>query len=145
MNGNTSFQRFTAIIAIISFFTAFTSNVLQGIPLHFNPNVMSDPTLILSVGTSGGKLLRWGLILDMLGYYLPLLPVALFIQQWFSSKNSAWVRFYTTCGLAYILIGATGAVVLAVIQLPLINAYAQASPGQREALESITRIIWNMV
>ena len=145
MNGNSSFQRFTAIIAILSFFTAFTSNVLQGIPLHFNPNVMSDPTLILSVGLNGANLLRWGLILDMLGYYLPLLPVALFIQHWYRSGTPEWVRFYTTCGLGYILIGATGAVILAAIQLPLINAYAQASTGQREALESITRILWNMV
>ena len=145
MNSSSSFPRFTAIIAIISFFTAFASNVLQGIPLHFNPNVMSDPTLILSVGVGGANLLRWGLILDMLGYYLPLLPVALFIQHWFRSRSPGWVRFYTICGLGYILIGATGAAVLAALQIPLISAYAQASAGQREALESITRIIWNMV
>src|SRR5919197_5640836 len=145
MNIDYSFQRFAAIVAIVSFFTAMTSNVLQGIPLHFNPNVMSDPTLILSVGTSGGNLLRWGLSLDMLGYYLPLLPAALFIHHWFRSRNPVWARFYTTCGLGYILIGATGAVLLAVIQVSLINAYAQASAAQRETLESITRIVWNIV
>src|ERR1051325_3759216 len=145
MNDYSSFQRFTAIIAIASFFTAFTSNVLQGIPIHFNPDIMSDPTLILSVGMNGANLLRWGLILDMLGYYLPLLPVALFIQYWQNAKHPNWARFYTTCGLGYILIGATGAAVLAAIQVPLINNYAQASAGQREVVESITRMIWNMV
>lgn len=145
MNDNYSFQRFAAMTAIVSFFTALVSNVLQGIPIHFNPNVMSDPTLILSVGMNGASLLRWGLILDVLGYYLPLLPLVLFLDQWFKTKNPSWVRFYTTCGLGYILIGATGAVVLAAIQLPLINAYAQASSEQRYVLESITRIVWNMV
>jgi hypothetical protein len=145
MNDNNSFQRFAAITAIVSFFTALASNVLQGIPIHFNPNVMSDPTLILSVGMNGARLLRWGLILDVLGYYLPLLPLVLLIQHTYRARNPDWVRFYTVCGLAYILIGATGAVVLAAIQVPLTNAYAQASSDQRYVLESITRITWNIV
>src|SRR5215212_7629014 len=142
---NDSFQRFVAITAIVSFFTALASNVLQGIPIHFNPKVMSDPTLTLSLGTNGASLLRWGLILDVFGYYLPLLPVALLIQHRYRARNPEWVRFYTTCGLGYILIGATGAVVLAAIQLPLNNAYAHASSEQLYVVESLTRIIWNMV
>lgn len=140
-----SFERFAAVTAIISFFTALISNVLQGIPVHFSPEVMNNPTLILSVGATGANLLRWGLILDMLGYYLPLLPIALFLQNWFRSKGPLWVRFYTTCGLGYILIGATGAVVLASIQVPLISAYQQAAAEQRVALETITRIVWDIV
>jgi hypothetical protein len=115
MNDNHSFQRFAAVIAIVSFFTAMASNVLQGIPVNFNSNVTTNPVLFLSVGPNGAGLLRWGLILDMLGYYLPLLPLAVFIQHWFKAKNPIWVRFYTTCGLGYILIGAVGAVALAVV------------------------------
>ncbi|HLO13571.1 MAG TPA: DUF4386 family protein [Anaerolineales bacterium] len=145
MRVNQSFQRFTAVTAIVSFFSALASDVLQGIPVHFSPDVMSDPTVILSVGATGANLLRWGLILDMLGYYLPLIPVVLFIGHWFRSRNPDWIRFYTFCGLGYILIGATGAVVLAAIQLPLVNAYAQASGEQHYVLETVTRIIWNMV
>lgn len=145
INGNQSFQRFAALAAVISFFTALTSNLLQGIPIHFSPDIMTNPTLILSVGVVGARLLRWGLILDMLGYYLPLLPVALFIQRWFKLQKPLWIHFYTACGLAYILIGATGAVILAAIQWPLISAYGQAVGEQRYALEAITKIIWNIV
>lgn len=145
MNENRSFQRFAAITAILSFFTALASNILQGIPVHFSPDIMSNPTLILSVGPAGANLLRWGLILDVFGYYLPLLPVVLLVQHWYRSKDPAWVRFYTTCALGYILIGATGAAVLAAIQIPLIHAYGSAQAEQRYVLESIIRIIWNMV
>jgi hypothetical protein len=56
-----------------------------------------------------------------------------------------WVRFFTICGLGYILIGATGAVTLAVVQPPLIRAYAQASVEQRVVLETIFGAIWNIV
>lgn len=145
MNGNQFFQRFTAFVAVGSFFTAFASNVLQGVPIHFRPDIMTNPTLILTVGATGANLLRWGLVLDIFGYYLPLLPIVLFFHQWLRLKSPAWTRFYTSCGLGYILIGASGAVILAAIQLPLITAYRQASAEQRYVLETITRIIWSLV
>ena len=145
MNDSQSFQRFAAITAILFFFTAIASNVLQGIPVNFNSEFPIDPVMFLSVGSSGANLLRWGLILDMLGYYLPLLPIALFIQHWFKTKSPMWIRFYTICGLGYILIGAVGAVALAVVQPPLINLYAQAPVDQRAMLESIFGSIWNIV
>src|SRR5215216_1758073 len=145
MNDNYSFQRFAAITAIVSFFTAMASNVLQAIPVNFNSEFPINPVMFLSVGINGANFLRWGLILDMLGYYLPLLPIALFIQDWFKTKHPIWTRFYTICGLGYILIGATGAVTLAVVQPPLINAYAQASVEQRLVLETIFGAIWNIV
>jgi hypothetical protein len=145
MKDTQSFQRFTAVTAIVSFFTAVASDVLQGIPVNFNSDFPINPVLFLSVGVHGAGLLRWGLILDMLGYYLPLLPIALFIQHWFKMKNSLWTHFYTICGLGYVLIGAIGAVTLAVVQPPLINAYAQASVEQRRVLETIFGAIWNIV
>jgi len=73
------------------------------------------------------------------------LPIVLFIQHWLKTKNPIWIRFYTICGLGYILIGATGAVTLAVVQPPLINAYAQGSVEQRTFLETIFGTIWNIV
>ncbi len=145
MNDNYSFQRFAAITAIVSFFTAMASNLLQGIPVNFNSEFPINPVTFLSVGINGANFLRWGLILDMLGYYLPLLPIALFIQHWFKTRNPIWTRFYTICGLGHILIGATGAVTLAVVQPPLINTYAQASMEQRVVLETIFGAIWNIV
>ena len=81
----------------------------------------------------------------MLSYYLPLLPVALFLWRWLRPRNPDWVLFYTVCGLGYILIGATGAVILAAIQPPLIKAYAQASAEQRVMLETVFNTIWSMV
>jgi hypothetical protein len=145
MKVDQSFQRFAAITAIVSFFFAVASDVLQGIPVNFNSEFPINPFIFLSVGPDGANLLRWGLILDMLGYYLPLLPLAIFIQEWLKAKSPIWVRFYTSCGLGYILIGATGAVTLAVVQPPLINAYAQASTEQRAVLETIFGAIWNII
>ncbi|HEU0294559.1 MAG TPA: DUF4386 family protein [Anaerolineales bacterium] len=145
MNSHRSFQRFAALAAIISFPLALGSIVLSGIPVNFSPDVPTNPALWLSVGADGANLSRWGMILDMFSYYLPLLPVALFLWRWLGSRNPDWVLFYTSCGLGYILIGAIGAAILAAVHPPLINAYAQASVEQRPVLETVFSAVWNMV
>jgi len=148
MNDHQSFQRFAALAAIISFPLALGNIVLSSMATDFNMEASTNLAFWLSwlsIGADGARLLRWGLILDMLSYYLPLLPVALFLWRWLGSRDPDWVLFYTSCGLGYILNGAIGAVILAAVHPPLINTYAQASVEQRPALETVVSAVWNMV
>src|SRR3990172_7852993 len=148
MNDHQSFQRFAALAAIISFPLALGGIVVSSIATDFNMEASTNIAFWLSwlsIGADGARLLRWGLILDMFSYYLPLLPVALFLWRWLRSRNPDWALFYTSCGLGYILVGAIGAAILAAVHPPLINAYAQASVEQRPVLETIFSAVWNMV
>ncbi len=148
MNDHQSFQRFAALAAIISFPLAVVSLVISSMATDFNMEASTNLAFWLSwlsVGADGARLLRWGMILDMLSYYLPLLPVALFLWRWLGSRDPNWVLFYTSCGLGYILIGSIGAAILAAVHPPLINAYAQASVEQRPVLETVFSAIGNMV
>jgi hypothetical protein len=146
MKDHQSFQRFAALAAIISFPLALGNIVLSGMAIDFKfMDAATNPAFWLSAGTDGASLLRWGMILDMLSYYLPLLPVALVLWRWLRPRNPDWVLFYTSCGLGYILIGAIGAAILAAVHPPLINAYTQASVEQRPVLETVFSAIWNMV
>ena len=148
MSDHQSFQRFAALAAIISFPLALVSIVLSSMATDFNMKASTNLAFWLSwlsIGVDGARLLRWGLILDMLSYYLPLLPVALFLWRWLRPRNPDWVLFYTSCGLGYILIGSIGAAILAAVHPPLINAYAQASVEQRPVLETVFSAVWNMV
>jgi len=145
MSDHQSFQRFAALAAIISFPLALGSIVLSGMAMDFNMEASTNPVLLLSVGADGANLLRWGMILDMFSYYLPLLPVALFLLHWLNPKSPNWVRFYTFCGVGYILIGAIGATILAATYPPLIRAYGQASAPQQVVLETIFGTITDLV
>lgn len=146
MSDGQSFQRFSAVTAIVSFFLIVVGGIaLQPLYTNFGSEVFTEPDLMITVGVDGAKLLRWGMIVDMLGYYLLLLPVALFLWRWLESSNPNWIRFYTFCGLGYILIGAIGAAILAVVQPPLINAYTQASTEERENLALVFDTLWNVV
>ena len=148
MNDHQSFQRFAALAAIISFPLALVSMVLSSMATDFNMDATTNLAFWLpwlSAGADAARLLRWAMMLDMFSYYLPLLPVALFLWRWLRSRSPNWILFYTSCGLGYILIGAIGAVILAAVHPPLINAYAQATVEQRYVLETVFRTIWNMV
>jgi hypothetical protein len=148
MNEHLSFQRFAALAAILSCPLALVSIVLSSVATDFNMEASNNLAFWLpwlSIGTDGARLLRWGLILDMLSYYLPLLPVALFLWRWLRSRNPDWVLFYTSCGLGYILVGAIGAAILAAVHPPLISAYTQASVEQRQVLEAVYSASGNIV
>ena len=55
------------------------------------------------------------------------------------------MTLYTLCGLAYILIGSMGAIVLAAVLPPLMNDYVQASGSQRETLQVVFNSFLNAV
>jgi len=100
---------------------------------------------MLVMSASSVSLFRWGMILDMFGYYLLLAPLALFLWSWLKNKGMNLVALYTLCGLAYILIGAMGAVILAAAGSPLIESYSKATGQQRQILEIVFSGFINVV
>lgn len=79
-------------------------------------------------------MLRWGLIFDLFGYYLLLLPLTLALRQW-TRATSLWMALATVCGVAYLMIGAMGAAGLAAAVPPLIDQYGLATSEMRSAIE----------
>jgi hypothetical protein len=85
------------------------------------------------------------MILDIFGYYLLLAPLALLLWSRLQPKGMNLVTLYTFCGLAYILVGATGAATLAAISPPLIEGYGHASAQQQQMYEVVFSGFINVV
>ena len=145
MNNESSFQRLTAVTAILAALLSTGSLMLVLAPVNFNFEAFEKTDLFLSVGANAANGLRWSMALDMLGSYLLLAPAALFFWHWLKPKGRALVGLYTFCGLSFILIGAAGAAMLLAVWPPLINAYAQSSGQQREILSTVFGAITNAV
>src|SRR5439155_15397366 len=124
---------------------AFGSIGSQAVVLGVNTDPFSNPTSIQGSGASGANLLRWGMILDMFGYYLLLAPLALLVWSRLKPKGMHLITLFTFCGLAYMLIGAIGAATLAAISPPLIERYGQASAQQRQVYEVVFSGFLNVV
>ncbi len=43
---------------------------------------VTNPLAVLASGVRGAALWRWSMVLDMLGYYLLIVPLILFLRQW---------------------------------------------------------------
>src|SRR5256714_12182032 len=145
MNNDASFQRLAAVTSILAMLLACGSIGLQVVVLGMNTDPFSNPTSLLGSGANGATLFRWGMILDMFGYYLLLAPLALLLWSRLQPKGMNLITLYTFCGLAYILIGAVGAATLAAISPPLIEGYGQASIQQRQMDEVVFSGFLNVV
>jgi hypothetical protein len=137
MNNDASFQRLAAITSILATLLALGSIGFQAVILGVTTDPFTNPTAILGIGANGANLFRWGLILDIFGYYLLLAPLALLLWGRLKPKDMNLITLYTLCGLAYMLIGAIGATTLAAISPALIEGYGQASGQQRQVYEVV--------
>ena len=86
------------------------------------------------------------------GYYLILLPLIVLLWSRLQQRNEALSRLATFSGFGYVLVGAIGAAVLAVVDPLLMHRFADV-PSQREAIrvifDTFTRGVavglWNML
>ncbi len=145
MNNDVSFQRLAAVTSILATLLALGSIVVQVVVLGINTDPFSNPTSLLGTGANGASLFRWGMILDIFGYYLLLAPLALLVWSRLQQKGMNLITLFTFCGLVYMLIGAIGATTLAAISPPLIEGYGQASVQQRQVYEVVFSGFLNVV
>ena len=145
MSDHQSFQRLVAGTTILAVICYLSSVLLLLAVMNFSLSAEAFSGAMISTGSRGANLLRWGMIFDVFGSYLLLTPLALHLWNWLKPKNPNHVTLYTLCGLAYILIGSMGAIVLSAVLPPLINDYAQASAAQRDNLHVVFNSFLNAV
>lgn len=144
-NDASSFQRVAAVTTLLSLLPALGAALLLGAATNFSLMAFSDPASLISIGAGGANLFRWGMVLDVFGYYLLLGPLAMFLHQWLKPSNPNLVTLFTISGLGYILIGAMGAIVLAAVEPPLIIQYTRATGPQRDTLQLVFSAFLNAV
>ena len=145
MNDHQSFQRLAAVTTILAVICYLSSVALLLSVMNFSFSIKAFSGAMISLGSRGANLLRWAMIFDVFGSYLLLTPLAVHLWTWLKPRSPNRVTLYTLCGLAYILIGSMGAIVLSAVLPPLIDEYAQASASQREMLQVVFNSFLNAV
>jgi hypothetical protein len=147
-----SFRRLASVAAIVGAILASGSGAVLLMALggpHRDPfqsfQAFSHPTNLLLIGHSGAMLLRWGMMLDLFGYYLPLAPVIVALWSLLQPRGRSVISLYAVCGLGYVLVGALGAAILAAVVPPLIDTYGASATSQRETLALVVTSIVNAV
>lgn len=131
------FQRTAALLAILSAPVSFGAFALILLATNFNPEAVGDPRVLLAIGAEGASQMHWGLVLNMFGYYLLLVPVILVLRAWVRAASPGFADLFTLGGLMYVLVGAMGSAMLLAIWPPLMTEYAQAAAQERQAIEAV--------
>jgi hypothetical protein len=124
--------RLAAATAIAGMALMGTSGFLMFAAGNFRADVVSDPQALVSQGSAAAELMRWACVADLIGY-LFMAPLALYF---FGRFGGDLIALYTFAGLAYVLIGAAGAVILGTAAPPLMHAYPSAQAAQQEAIRT---------
>ncbi|MBS0030739.1 hypothetical protein ACTJJ0_26890 [Chitinophaga sp. 22321] len=139
------------VTCLISVVFSIACLAAGAVAVDYNFDAFSDPRLVLRYSAKYHTA-YWFNILDMFGYYLLLIPLVMYYHQQYKFR-SPWTALITFSGLAYTLIGAIGAVTLAVSWRFLMQQYTDAGGNLEEVTEvvflNITLIItkgyWNML
>ena len=149
-----SFSRMAAIAAIASLPLAAGNLLAMLATVHFNLNGMTNPLVLLHTGTGAAPFWRWSMILDILGYYLPIVPLILLLRSSLRRQSTSWIDLFALSLLAYCFIGAIGGAMLATALPTLIREYASATSGSHQVslqtvftgyTDGIYRGLWNLL
>lgn len=137
----------TTLSGIIALWCLYTGAAA----VDFNFEAFSDPLIALNYSANHEQATLF-LLLDMFGYYLLLLPLIFYFHQQYKFQSS-WTPLITFSGLAYVLIGAIGAAILAAIWPALMQDYLAPTSDNKELITGlfktstllVTKGLWNIL
>jgi hypothetical protein len=118
-------------VALLSLPVAIGNLLTIGIAAHFDLNVLSHPLLLLHAGIASARWWHVSMLLDVLGYYLMIVPLALILRSHVKRRSQGWTDMFVLCLLAYSFIGAIGGVILATVIPPMMESYVAAPSAHR--------------
>lgn len=134
MNDEPSFKLIAAISTMAAGLVQLATGMFQFLAIDFDFEAVADPASLITLGGQAAETLRWGLLLEIFGFFLLLVPAALYLWYWLRPHHPKLVSLYTVCGLAHLFIGAAGAATRLGVLPKALQAYSQASGAEQEML-----------
>lgn len=128
------------LVSIVS-----TGLLLAAFDWNVEAMTFGDPRTILTGGAQAAILWRWGMLGDMFYSYLLLVPLALYAHRRLRDRKPWLVDLGLIGGLAYMLIGAASAAMLAIAGSALIERFAAAAPAEQFAIAQDFELLRDML
>jgi hypothetical protein len=124
-------SRVAISFAVAAFALELVAGLMYAAAAGFAGGLSVDPSKLLGSGPTGAALIRWGSLIDMVGY-LCLAPVVIYLRARYATAS--FTDVFAAAGLAVVVIGSIGAAAMATAAPPLINDFATASGAAKQAL-----------
>ncbi|HUR78885.1 MAG TPA: hypothetical protein VMZ22_13130 [Acidimicrobiales bacterium] len=112
------------------------SGVMGDLARSDHGHLVADSALIVRLGTDHVALFRWSSLLDLFGFYLLMVPLAVYLRSRFRATHPMTADVGLVAAVIFGGVGATGAAIW-VSATPLISEYAHAAPADRPYLAAI--------
>ncbi len=134
--------RLAIVFATLAVVLEGASLVLYSAAAGFSARLSVPPAVLLESGPSGARLIEWGSIVDMFGY-LSMVPVVLYLRDRYAGAKM--INLYAVAGIALVVIGSIGAVVMATAAPYLIDQFQSGSPAGRPSIELAFGVLYRAV
>jgi hypothetical protein len=133
---------FAVAFTIIALVLEAASLVFYSAAAGYSTAISVPPIVLLASGQSGARLIEWGSLVDMFGY-LCIAPVVLYLRDRYAGAQA--INLYAVAGIALVVVGTTGDVVMRAAAPYLIRQYQVASPAGRHSIDFVFGVLYRGV
>lgn len=134
--------RVAVAFTILALLLEAASLVFYAAAAGYSAAISVPPIVLLASGQSGARLIEWGSLVDMFGY-LCIAPVVLYLRDRYAGARL--INLYAVAGIALVVVGAIGDVVMRAAAPYLIRQYQVASPAGRHSLDFVFGVLYRGV
>jgi hypothetical protein len=145
MNDQDKFRRLAAISTLLAALALVATHLVHILAIGFDFAVAADLASMIALGDQTAEGFRWGAMLDAFGYYLLLVPAALYLWRWLRPHSPNLVDLLTAVGLGGLFIGASEAVIRLSAMTGMMHAYVSAAGPAREMLVVVFKVLIDVV
>jgi hypothetical protein len=143
MQSSTNYVKTVGRLTLLSGIIAFVCNILIGLAVNFNFEVLANPALIFQgLQTVQVQYFRWSMITDIWGYYLLFVPAVFYIYE---KMETPWRNVYAASGIAYSVMGAIGAAILAATGTHYLREYLGADIASQPGIINNFLFVYHIV
>jgi hypothetical protein len=124
--------RAAVVFAVLALALEVASLMFYSAAAGYSTALSVPPIVLLASGQGGARLIEWGSVVDLFGY-LCIAPVALYLRDRYAGAPA--INLYAIAGIAVVVIGSVGDVVMRAAAPYLIRQYQVASPAGRQSLD----------
>lgn len=133
--------RFTGWAAILGGIFAYLNVTLVTMATQGDAAVLLHGATMLTLPTETRDLFRWGMCLDVLGFYLPVVVIAAYLWNSFRAKTGALGDMAMLGIVIYAVVGIAGAA----MQMSVLNPLAQLHAGGDDAVKAGAEAAWTAI
>jgi hypothetical protein len=135
------FRTVTAISAIVAGVLIVLVEVLSISAVSADVDLLSEPADLITLGADEAGILRWSWLLAVLGFYVLLIPVILYLGHRLDSRSPGLSRLVMVVGIGSVFVGTIELAMMVAALPPMMTAWSTATATEQTSLAMVFKVV----